>query len=268
MLKDALQLLKIRAPGFVPRVAVVLGSGWGGVTEHIVDPVRVAYADLPGFPVPTVAGHGGELWMGSIGTQAVAVMSGRKHGYETGAVDGMRLPLQVLQALGCEVLVQTNAAGSLRGDLAPRSLMAISDHINWPQRSPLVGQSGSERFVGMVDAYDPLLRQQAVELAALQGLALQSGVYAWAFGPQFETPAEIRMLARLGADAVGMSTVPETILARHLGMRVLALSLITNMGAGLSSEHLSHAHTLSEAAAASHTASAVLASILANLELN
>jgi len=264
----SLKILNDRAPGFVPRIAVVLGSGWGDVTAHVRNPVRVAYADLPGFPVPTVAGHGGELWLGTIGAQAVAVMSGRKHGYECGEVDGMRLPLQVLQELGCEVLVQTNAAGSLRAELPPRSLMALSDHINWPQRSPLVGQGGSERFVGMVDAYDPELRQQAVRLAAQQGQALHSGVYAWAFGPQFETPAEIRLLALLGADAVGMSTVPETILARYLGMRVLALSLITNMGAGLSTEHLSHAHTLQEAAAASHTASAVLAHILANLELN
>jgi purine-nucleoside phosphorylase len=217
-----------------------------------------------------VAGHGGELWLGQIGLRGqhtVAVMSGRQHGYETGAVDGMRLPLQVLQALGCEVLVQTNAAGSLRQSLPPASLLVLSDHINLPQRSPLVGQAGSERFVDMVDAYDPSLRQQAVALAAEQGAVLQSGVYAWAFGPQFETPAEIRMLALLGADAVGMSTVPETILARHLGLRVLALSLITNMGAGLSAERLSHAHTLAQAAAASQQASRVLAHIVGQLNL-
>ena len=268
MTHPAMQTLAQRAPGFVPRIAVVLGSGWGGVTAHMVDPVRVAYADLPGFPVATVAGHGGELWLGNIGANPVAVMSGRKHGYETGAVDGMQLPLQVLKELGCEVLVQTNAAGSLRAGLPPLSLMALSDHINLPQRSPLVGQSGSERFVSMVDAYDPALLAQAKQLAQQQGTTLNSGVYAWAFGPQFETPAEIRMMALLGADAVGMSTVPETILARHMGMRVLALSLITNMGAGLSHEHLSHAHTLSQAAAASQAASTLLAHIIGYLDLD
>ncbi len=264
----ALQTIAARAPGFAPRIAVVLGSGWGGLTAQIQNPVRIAYAELPGFPAAGVAGHGGELWLGQIGQHGVAVMSGRQHGYETGAVDGMRQALQVLQSLGCELLVQTNAAGSLRQDLPPASLMVLSDHLNLPQRSPLVGQTGSERFVDMVGAYDPELRRQALALAAEQGATLQEGVYAWAFGPQFETPAEIRMLALLGADAVGMSSVPETSLARYLGLRVLALSLITNMGAGLSGERLSHAHTLSQAAAASQQASGLLAYIIANLNLD
>ena len=263
----SLRVLQTRAPHFAPRVAVVLGSGWGGVTAHIQDPVCVPYADLPGFPQTSVAGHGGELWLGTLGAHKVAVMSGRKHGYESGAVDGMHLPLCVLQALGCKVLVQTNAAGSLRSSLPPLQLMGVRDHINLPQRSPLVGLGGAERFVDMVDAYNPGLLAQAERLAAQRGCALQTGVYAWAFGPQFETPAEIRMLGLLGADAVGMSTVPETILGRYLGLRVLALSLITNMGAGLSHEHLSHAHTLSQAEEASRTASTVLAHIVGNLEL-
>lgn len=264
----ALKTLAALAPGFKPRIAVVLGSGWGDLTGHMQTPVRIPYTDLPGFPTAGVAGHGGELWLGHIGIHAVAVLSGRKHGYETGAVDSMKLPLQVLQSMGCQVLVQTNAAGSLRADLPPLSLMAISDHINLPQRSPLVGVSGSERFVSMVDAYDPALLVHALARAAELGGKLHTGVYAWAFGPQFETPAEIRMMARLGADAVGMSTVPETILARHMGLRVLALSLITNMGAGLSQERLSHAHTLSQAAAASQNASALLAHIIGTLALD
>jgi purine-nucleoside phosphorylase len=264
----ALETIAARAPGFVPRVAVVLGSGWAELTAHITNPVRIAYAELAGFPLPTVSGHGGELWLGQLGTQAVAVMSGRQHAYESGAVDGMRMALQVLHALGCKVLVQTNAAGSLRHDLPPQSLMLLRDHINLPQRSPLVGPGGAERFVSMVDAYDPALQAQAHSLARAHGSVLQSGVYAWAFGPQFETPAEIRMLALLGADAVGMSTVPETILARQLGLRVLALSLITNMGAGLSDERLSHAHTLSQAAQASQSASSLLAHVIAHLALD
>lgn len=264
---SALSAIAARAPGFQPDIAVVLGSGWGGLTAHILDPVRIAYAELEGFPQATVAGHSGELWLGRIGNQRVAVMSGRKHGYETGAVDGMKLPLQTLKALGCRVLVQTNAAGSVRPGIPPQSLMVITDHLNLPQRSPLVGETGSERFVGLVDAYDPGLRQQALLMAAQHSQPLHQGVYAWFFGPHFETPAEIRMAQLLGADAVGMSTVPETILARHMGLKVLALSLITNMGAGLSGESLSHAHTLEQAQAASSRASGLLATIIAGLQL-
>jgi purine-nucleoside phosphorylase len=263
----ALETLARLAPLKRPRIAVVLGSGWGGLTQHLQNAVQIPYAELPGFPQATVAGHSGVLWLGRLGEHDVAVMSGRKHGYESGEVDGMKTPLQVLQALGCEVLVQTNAAGSLRQDLPPQSLMVINDHINLPQRSPLVGESGTERFVGMVDAYDPSLRQLAQRVATDQGLALQEGVYVWAFGPQFETPAEIRYFRQIGGDAVGMSTVPETILARHAGMRVLALSLITNMGAGLSKEQLSHAHTLAQASSASATASGFLAALIAHIEL-
>lgn len=258
--------LRQRAPQLQPRVAVVLGSGWGGLTEHLTGVTRIPYTELVGFPQAGVSGHDGSLWLGHLGTQPVAVMSGRQHGYETGAVDGMAVPLQVLKDLGCQTLVQTNAAGSLRPDMPPQSLMLLSDHINLAQRSPLVGSSGSERFVNMVNAYDPALRAHARHVAQAQGVTLFEGVYAWAFGPQFETPAEIRMLQLLGADAVGMSTVPETILARHLGLRVLALSFITNLGAGLSSEHLSHAHTLQQAQLGSANASQLLADIIANID--
>lgn len=263
----ALEALARLAPFTHPRIAVVLGSGWGGLTEHLQNAVQIPYSALPGFPQATVAGHSGVLWLGQLGEHEVAVMSGRKHGYETGEVDGMKTPLKVLKALGCEVLVQTNAAGSMRHDLPPQSLMVINDHINLPQRSPLVGESGTERFVSMVDAYDPSLRQLALQVAKAQGVALQEGVYVWAFGPQFETPAEIRYFRQIGGDVVGMSTVPETILARHGGMRVLALSLITNMGAGMSQEQLSHAHTLAQASSASATASAYLAALIAHIEL-
>jgi purine-nucleoside phosphorylase len=263
----ALNAIRQRAPLIQPRVAVVLGSGWGGLTEHVREPVCVPYSELDNFPQASVSGHSGMLWLGHIGVTQVAVMSGRKHGYETGKVDGMKVPLRVLKALGCEVLVQTNAAGSLRLDMPAQSLMLISDHINLPQRSPLVGESGSERFVSMIDAYDPALRALAQTCAQGQGLDLPEGIYAWAFGPQFETPAEIRMLRQMGADAVGMSTVPETILARHAGMRVLALSLITNMGAGLSTEQLSHAHTLTQAQSMADVASGLLADIIGRIEI-
>ena len=264
-LRDAVAAVRARAPGARPRVAVVLGSGWGGLTDHVQDAIRIAYAELPGFPQATVEGHAGELWLGRIGAVEVAVMSGRKHGYETGAVDGMKVALRCLHALGCEVLVQTNTAGSLNTDMGSGSLMLIADHINLPQRSPLVGETGSERFVGMADAYDRTLRLGARQVATRMGVHLHEGVYLWCFGPQFETPAEIRAFKLLGADAVGMSTVPETLIARHAGMRVLALSLITNFAAGLSNEPLSHALTLSAARAASERAGGLLAGVIRSI---
>lgn len=262
---NAADTIRQRAPHLQPRIAVVLGSGWGGLTDHITGAVQIPYTDLEGFPQPTVAGHSATLWLGHIGSQAVAVMSGRKHGYESGAVDGMAEPLRVLKSLDCHTLVQTNAAGSVRLDMPPQSLMLITDHLNLPQRSPLVGVAGSERFVNMVNAYDSELNQLAAQVAKAQGATLFEGVYAWFLGPQFETPAEIRMARLLGADAVGMSTVPETILARHLGLRVLALSIITNFGAGMSAENLSHAHTLQQAQEGSAKASQLLADIIAAL---
>lgn len=263
----AVDQVRALAPQARPRIAVVLGSGWSGLTAHLHAAQRIPYTALDGFPRATVAGHAGELWLGRLGTHEVAVMSGRKHAYESGDVDGMKLPLQTLRALGCEVLVQTNAAGSCRPDMPPGSLMLLSDHINLSQRSPLVGEVGSERFVDMSNAYDPVLRQTARSVAGLSGVVLHEGVYVWVFGPQFETPAEIRMFRQLGADAVGMSTVPETILARRVGLRVLAMSLMTNMAAGLSDESLSHAHTLSTAQSASHRASTLLADVIAAIPL-
>lgn len=260
---NALSELEQRAPRDRPRVAVLLGSGWGGLTDHMVAPIRVPYSDLEGFPrSTTVPGHSGELLFGRIGEQQVAVLSGRKHAYEDGDVNAMKVPLFALRELGCEILVQTNAAGSLDPRMRPGSLMAIADHINLPQRSPLIGEAGAERFVDMVDAYDAALRTQAIAVARRQGVKLHQGVYLWCLGPQFETVAEIRMFRQLGADAVGMSTVPETILARRAGMKVLALSLITNMAAGLSDEALSHAHTLEQAARVKLTATRLLADII------
>lgn len=262
----ALDRIRQRAPDARPRIAVVLGSGWAELTQRLEAPVRIDYAQLDGFPRASVAGHAGELWLGRLGGRDIVVMSGRKHVYEDGRVDGMSAPLRTLRALGVEVLVQTNAAGSLVHGVGPGSLMLISDHLNLAQLSPLVGSVGSERFVSMVDAYDPALRELAQQVAAQRGVTLHEGVFAWFVGPQFETPAEIRMVQQLGAHAVGMSTVPETIIARHAGMRVLALALITNMAAGLSDETLSHAHTLAQAEAGSANACALLADILVAID--
>lgn len=260
-LAESLDIIRERVPAARPRIAVLLGSGWGGMAKQLEGATRIAYADLPGFPAADVPGHAGELWLGRLGTVEVALLSGRRHVYEDDHADGMKGALRTLRALGCQVLVQTNAAGSLDASIPSGSLMLVTDHLNIAQRSPLVGAIGTERFVNMVDAYDPALRKLAQEAASRRGITLHEGVFAWVLGPQFETPAEIRMLRTLGAQAVGMSTVPETILARHAGLRVLALSLITNMAAGLSGELLSHAHTLSVAGATADKAGALLADI-------
>jgi purine-nucleoside phosphorylase len=193
------------------------------------------------------------------------VLSGRQHTYEHGDAGAMKGAVRTLAAAGIRTLVQTNAAGSLHASLPPGSLMLLADHLNLVQRSPLVGESGNQRFVDMAEAYDPALRQQALDVARRLGRPLREGIYAWQLGPQFETPAEIRMLQRLGADAVGMSTVPETILARHAGLKVLAFSLITNLGCGLAAETLSHEQTLAVAAQSGEAAVDLLAAILAAL---
>ena len=230
-----------------PAIALVLGSGWHGVADTVEDAVDIAYTDLPAFPAVGVAGHAGALRLGSTSGVDVAVLSGRQHTYETGAADAMKGAIRTLARLGVRALLLTNAAGSLDTAMRPGSLMLLSDHLNMVQRTPLHGEGGAERFVDMRDAYDPALRAAARQVAAERGITLHEGIYAWMIGPQFETPAEIRMLRTLGAHAVGMSTVPETILARHAGLRVLALSMLTNMGCGLEDEALSHGHTLAVA---------------------
>ncbi len=254
-----------------PRVAVVLGSGWGPFAQELQGAVEVPYSELPAFPVLAqgagVAGHAGVVRAGHIGRTPVLVLAGRKHTYETGDAAGMKGAIRTLAALGVQVLVQTNAAGSIQPDMPPGALMLVTDHLNVVQRSPLVGEAGNSRFVDMGAAYCPQLAAQARAAANAAGMPLHEGVYAWVLGPQFETPAEIRMLRTLGAQAVGMSTVPETILARHAGLRVLALSLITNMAAGLSAEVLSHGHTLATAQAASQRAVATLAAVVQQLEI-
>jgi purine-nucleoside phosphorylase len=221
---------------------------------------------LPAFPALAVDGHAGLLRAGRLGGVQVLVLAGRQHAYETGHADGMKGAIRSLAAVGVRVLVQTNAAGSLDAALRPGELMLVSDHLNLPQRSPLFGESGDQRFLDMSAAYDPLLREQARAAAAGAGVPLHEGIYAWVMGPQFETPAEIRMLQAFGARAVGMSTVPETIVARHAGLRVLALSLLTNMAAGMAAQALSHAQTLAGAAADSERALRLLVAVLRALE--
>ena len=258
--------IRARTPTLQPAIAIVLGSGWDDIAQLVHSAIDIPYAELPAFPTLGVAGHTGTLRLGRIGTGAqardVALLRGRKHAYETGDAGGMKGAIRTLAALGCKLLVLTNAAGSLEPSMPPGSLMLIADHLNITQRSPLHGEADASRFVDMVDAYCPTLRDQAAAAAAEAGIELHEGVYAWVLGPQFETPAEIRMLRLMGAQAVGMSTVPETILARHAGLRVLGLSLFTNYGAGMSDEALSHAHTLATASATAALAQRLLTAVV------
>lgn len=239
---DALSLIQSRAGTEPVRLGLILGSGLGHLAQS-VDGVAIPYADLPGFPHVGVSGHNPNLVIGTLEGVRVAVFGAREHYYENGNPAAMRAPLELLCALGATSLVATNAAGSLRADIRPGDLMLLSDHINFSGLNPLIGERTDARFVPMTDAHDTGLRAGLRAAAAAEGIALPEGVYAWYSGPSFETPAEIRAIRTLGGDAVGMSTVPEVILARFLGLKVAAISTITNMAAGLSDEQISHDHT-------------------------
>jgi purine-nucleoside phosphorylase len=258
----AADMLKARLADLSPRYGIVLGSGLGSLVDAVADPVRISYADVPGFPVSAVSGHAGELVAGKIGGVPVIVLSGRVHFYERGDANAMRTPIETLKALGVETLILTNSAGSLREDLPPGSVMQITDHINFSGTSPLIGVDSDERFVGLTSAYDPGLVERMRAAAIKLDIPLGSGVYMWFSGPNFETPAEIRMARILGADAVGMSTVPEVILARFFGLKVAAASVITNFGAGMTGGELSHHETKDMAPVGGRRLAAILAEMI------
>jgi xanthosine phosphorylase len=233
-----------------PRVGVVLGSGLGAVADAVQDAITVGYEELPGFPRPSVQGHAGRAVLGHLGGVPVCVLMGRAHFYEGGDPVPRITPVRALRAAGAEVVVLTNAAGSLRPEVGPGRLMAISDHINFSGYNPLSGPNDDAigpRFPSLRDAYDPALRAELHAVASELGIDLAEGVYLAVSGPSFETPAEIRAFQILGADAVGMSTVHETILARHAGLRVAAISAISNLAEGMSDRPLSHEQTLADA---------------------
>lgn len=251
-------------PGRYP-VGLVLGSGLGALADAITEAVRFPFTQLPGFPVSGVTGHKGELIAGMLSGVPVVALSGRTHYYETGDPTAMRPAIETLAALGVQTLILTNAAGSTRTDLPPGSLMMLSDHIAFSGLNPLIGEASDRRFVPMNDAYDPALRTRMARVAATCGQPLHSGVYMWFSGPSFETPAEIRMARVLGADAVGMSTVPETILGRYYGLQVLALSTITNFAAGLAPHAPSHGETKEVAGSVSGRLSRLVTAFLSDL---
>ncbi len=246
IIEEAASAVARRLGKLKPRVAIVLGSGLGSVADSVDAAIRIPHSAIPGFPEPGAPGHKGELVGGTLDGVPVLVQSGRFHLYEGHAPAVAALPVRVFSRLGVGTLVVTNAAGGLRHTFRPPTLMLIADHINLMFKNPLVGpvEEGDERFPDMSDPYDPALRALAREAARAEQIWLEEGVYAGLLGPSFETPAEIRMLARLGADAVGMSTVPEVIAARARGMRCLGFSSITNVAAGLSAQKLSHEEVL------------------------
>jgi xanthosine phosphorylase len=247
----------------------VLGSGLGPLADALEDAVALPYAGIPGFPVSTVACHAGRFVAGRLAGVPLVCLQGRVHFYEGGDPAALKLPIRALKALGIDRLVLTNAAGSFHPSSDEGSLVSISDHIAWAGLSPLVGPNDDEwgpRFFPMTDAYDPKLRAVLRDAAASLGIALPEGVYAWYLGPNFETPAEIRALRTLGADLVGMSTVPEVMVARHCGLRVAAISAVTNLAAGMrDGQHLSHDHTQAIAARIGKDLSALLRAALPGL---
>lgn len=228
-------------------IAVILGSGLGGFEDNLIAPHSISYNRIPGFPESTVPGHAGNFTVGTLRDKRVLVMSGRFHHYEGHSLSAVTMPIRVMNLLGVKTLIITNAAGGVNTDFSAGDLMLITDFINLSGRNPLRGRNLDEfgpRFPDMTNAFDPDLRDIALQRAARHGIPLQQGVYCWMNGPSYESPAEIRMARLLGADAVGMSTVPEVIVARHCGIRVLGISSITNMAAGVLDEPISHEDVL------------------------
>jgi len=230
-----------------PEIGLIMGSGLGVLGDHLENAVTIPYSDIPYFPLSTVEGHAGELLIGTLSGKTVVLMRGRFHMYEGYGPELTAFPVRVMKALGVKILLVTNAAGGINTDFDSGNLMLISDHINMTGKNPLIGPNDGElgvRFPDMSEAYSKRLRALAREIAESQGFTLREGVYAGLLGPTYETPAEIRMLRVLGADAVGMSTVAEVIAARHSGLEVIGISCISNMAAGILDQPLSHAEVM------------------------
>jgi len=241
-IRDAVEYIKTQSD-IQPRVGLILGSGLGNIADHITARTEIPYENIPHFSKPSIQGHQGKLILGDIGGHAVACLQGRYHFYEGHTMEDVVFPTRTLSGLGIHTLLLTNAAGGINEVFAPGDLMLITDHINLMGDNPLKGPNLSElgpRFPDLSNAYEPKCTAHIRDSAKELGIKLQEGVYSGLAGPTYETPAEVRMLRTLGADAVGMSTVPETIAANHLGVRVCGISCITNLAAGLSLTELNH----------------------------
>ena len=265
--RGAADAIRARIGSHAPVAAIVLGSGLGGLADDIEQAATIPYREIPGFPAATVAGHAGALIAGNLAGRPVLALAGRFHAYEGHDVRLAAFPARVMHALGAPTLIVSNAAGGVNRLWEPGDLMLIRDHINLMFQNPLIGrlESGDLRFPDMSAPYDDELAALARSVAAEKGRALREGVYAALLGPAYETPAEVRMLAALGADAVGMSTVPEVIVARAVGMRVLGLSCITNLACGLSNMPITHAEVLDTTARAAGAFRALVTGIVARL---
>ena len=251
-------------------IAVVLGSGLGNYGETLENAKEIAYTEIPGFPVSTVAGHAGKLICGEKCGKRVLMMSGRFHSYEGYDIRDVTLPIRVMALLGVKVLILTNAAGAVNTGFYPGDLMLLSDHINLAGKNPLIGPNLDEfgpRFPDMSNVYDKELRQLAHSAAAKENIVLREGVYTWFSGPCYESPAEVRMARILGGDAVGMSTVPEAIVAAHSGIRVLGVSCLTNMAAGILEQPLNHQEVMETGAKARTAFRKVLDGVIADIAL-
>lgn len=262
---DAASAVRARVAGPLPRIALVLGSGLGRIADNLADAMAIDYRDLPGFPQPSVAGHAGRLVLGTLAGVPLLCLSGRSHLYEGVGPSAINAIVRTLAELGCRVLILTNAAGSLRPEVGAGALVLVEDHINLQGTNPLVGANDDEigpRFVDLSEVYSARLRTLFIQAAERSALPLARGVYLATLGPAFETPAEIRAYRALGADLVGMSTVPEAISARHAGIEVAGLSIVTNLAAGLADTPLTHAETLAHSAAASEAVGRLLAAVL------
>lgn len=261
MIEQTASFIRERLNGCASETALILGSGLGGLADLLQDAVYIPYAEIPGFPQSSVAGHKGRLVIGKLHGTEIICLQGRFHLYEGNPPQIINRVVKVLQVLGIKKLIVTNAAGSLNFDIAPGSLMLIKDHINLSGQNPLTGpddETYGPRFPGMANAYTQELRRQIKQIAQKMNLPLQEGVYMMVAGPNFETAAEIRAFRILGADAVGMSTVPEVIAAVHSGMEVLGISVITNYGTGMSDIMPSHQETLEQSAAAAENLSKLI----------
>ncbi|HVF90384.1 MAG TPA: purine-nucleoside phosphorylase [Blastocatellia bacterium] len=265
---EAARYIRAMAPGHAPRVAIVLGSGLGGVADAISDPIEIPYSEIPHFPASTVVGHAGRLIVGTCGGTEVAAMKGRFHFYEGYPMDEVTLPVRAFHEMGIRSLVLTNAAGGAAPGLSAGDLMLITDHINLMGNNPLLGPNDDRfgpRFPDMTTVYTPEYQDAAREVARDSGIRLVEGVYLALTGPTYETPAEVRMFRALGADALGMSTVPEAIVARHCGMKVVAFSCITNAAAGMLDQEINHDEVMEVGARAGAQLSELIIKLLPRL---
>lgn len=262
------QFILAKRTGFKPKIAIILGSGLANFAEKIQDRFSIPYHELPGFPVSRVEGHPGQLILGTLNGVPVVCCQGRVHAYEGMQGKDFKLFIRTLKCLGCNSVLMTNTTGSLRKDFQPGQLVLISDHINFQPNNPLVGPNENEfgpRFFSMDEAYDKKLRQILQETAKQLDILLPEGIYFSILGPSFETPAEIRAFRILGADVIGMSTVPEVIVARHCDLKVAVISVVTNLAAGLSQKHITHEGTLQFAEKASENLGRLLESAIKQL---